>query len=177
MQPRPGAWAAAPSKRPTTPDAATLAQLSSIGADVPFFAAQVAAARVTGIGERVSPLPEATEAGQVVLAHPPFALSTAAVFAELQPAEWSGQPERGRNDLLAPAVRLQPAIEDVLRLMVAAGGAPQLTGSGPTVFAITDDPERAAAITARLQRGGLRATHTRLRAEPASIEAIEEPEE
>ncbi|HET9540446.1 MAG TPA: 4-(cytidine 5'-diphospho)-2-C-methyl-D-erythritol kinase [Candidatus Limnocylindria bacterium] len=160
-----------------TPDAATLAQLSSIGADVPFFAAQVAAARVTGIGERVSPLPEAMEAGQVVLAHPPFALSTAAVFAELQPAEWSGQPERGRNDLLAPAVRLLPAIEDVLRLMVAAGGAPQLTGSGPTVFAITDDPERAAAITARLQRGGLRATHTRLRAEPASIEAIEEPEE
>jgi 4-diphosphocytidyl-2-C-methyl-D-erythritol kinase len=162
-----------------TPDAMTLGQLASIGADVPFFAAQVATGRVTGIGERVSPLPGAIESqgGQVVLAHPPFALSTAAVFAELQPAEWSGQPERGRNDLLAPAVRLQPAIEDVMRLMVAAGGAPQLTGSGPTVFAITDDPERAAAITARLQRGGLRATHTRLRAEPASIEAVEEPEE
>ena len=70
-----------------------------------------------------------------------------------------------------------PPSRTCMRLMVAAGGAPQLTGSGPTVFAITDDPERAAAITARLQRGGLRATHTRLRAEPASIEAIEEPEE
>jgi hypothetical protein len=45
------------------------------------------------------------------------------------------------------------------------------------VFAVTDDPERAAAMTARLERGGLRATCTRLRTEPASIEAIEELEE
>jgi len=159
------------------PDAATLEQLSSIGADVPFFAAQVAAGRVTGIGERISPLPGAGDGDQVVLAHPPFALSTASVFAELQPSEWNGTPERGRNDLLAPAERLQPGIRDVMRLMVAAGGAPELAGSGPTVFAITDDPERAAAMTARLQRGGVRATHTRMRSEPASIEAIEEPEE
>ena len=43
-----------------------------------------------------------------------------------------------------------------MRLVVAAGGAPQLSGSGPTVFAVTDDPERAAAMTARLERGGLR---------------------
>src|SRR6188508_1070704 len=77
------------------PDAATLEQLSSIGADVPFFAAQVAAGRVTGIGERISPLPGAGDGDQVVLAHPPFALSTAAVFAELQPSEWNGTPERG----------------------------------------------------------------------------------
>ncbi|HKO32685.1 MAG TPA: 4-(cytidine 5'-diphospho)-2-C-methyl-D-erythritol kinase [Candidatus Limnocylindria bacterium] len=160
-----------------TPDATTLEQLSSIGADVPFFAAQVAAGRVTGIGERISPLAAVPDAGQVVLVHPPVTLSTAAVFAELRPAEWNSTPQRGRNDLLAPALRLVPAIADVMRLMVAAGGAPQLTGSGPTVFAVTDDPERAAAITARLQRGGLRATHTRMRSEPASIEAIEEPEE
>jgi len=160
-----------------TADATTLEQLSSIGADVPFFAAGVAAGRVTGIGERISPLGTMPDAPQVVLAHPPFTLSTAAVFAELRPAEWNGTPQRGRNDLLAPALRLAPAIADVMRLMVAAGGAPQLTGSGPTVFAITDDPERAAAMTARLQRGGLRATHTRMRSEPASIEAIEEPEE
>jgi homoserine kinase len=65
----------------------------------------------------------------------------------------------------------------VMRLVVAAGGAPQLSGSGPTVFMVTDDPERAAAMRARLERGGLRATQTRVRSEPASIEAIEELEE
>ena len=65
-----------------------------------------------------------------------------------------------------------------MRLVVAAGGAPQLTGSGPTVFAITDDPERAAAMTARL-RAGRPACHAArgCASEPASIEAIEEPEE
>jgi 4-diphosphocytidyl-2C-methyl-D-erythritol kinase len=151
--------------------------LAQIGADVPFFAAQVSAARVTGIGERVAPLPGEADATQVVLAHAPFALSTGAVFAELRAGEWSGTPERGRNDLLAAALRLQPAIEDLMRLVVAAGGAPQLSGSGPTVFAVTDDPERAAAMAARLERGGLRATHTRMRPEPASIEAIQELEE
>lgn len=159
------------------PDAATLVALSQIGADVPFFAAQVATARVTGIGERVAPLPGQGDATQVVLAHPPFALSTGVVFAELRAGEWSGIPERGRNDLLAAALRMQPAIEDVMRLVVAAGGAPQLSGSGPTVFAMTDDPERASAMAARLERGGLRATHTRMRSEPASIEAIQELEE
>jgi 4-diphosphocytidyl-2-C-methyl-D-erythritol kinase len=162
-------------RAPETPDAAALQALSMIGADVPFFAAQLAAARVSGIGEQVEPLP--AETADVVLAHSPFALSTAAVFAELRPGEWSGAAERGRNDLLAAAVRLQPAIEDVMRLLVAAGGDPQLTGSGPTVFALMDDPERAAAVVARLERGGLRATHTRLRSEPARIEAIEELEE
>ena len=162
---------------PEQADAATLELLSRIGADVPFFAAQLAAAQVTGIGERITPLPSPSDATDVVLAHPSFSLSTAAVFAELRSTEWSGTAERGRNDLLAPALRLQPAIEDVMRLVVAAGGAPQLSGSGSTVFAVTDDPERAAAMTARLERGGLRATHTRMRSEPASIEAIEELEE
>lgn len=158
-------------------DPATLATLAGIGADVPFFAAQVARARVTGIGERVSRLPPGAAAAHVVLAHPPFALSTRAVFAELRADDWSDPTESGRNDLLAPALRLQPAIEDVLRLVVAAGGAPQLSGSGPTVFAVTDDPDRASAMKRRLERGGLRATQTRMRLEPASIEALEGLEE
>jgi 4-diphosphocytidyl-2-C-methyl-D-erythritol kinase len=162
---------------PEAVDIATLKELSRIGADVPFFAAQLASARVTGIGEQVTRTPGTAEDVHVVLAHPPFALSTGAVFAELRPGEWSEAAERGRSDLLAPALRLQPAIEDVMRLVVAAGGAPQLSGSGPTVFAVMDDPDRAMAMAARLERGGIRSTQTRMRSEPASIEAIEEPEE
>jgi 4-diphosphocytidyl-2-C-methyl-D-erythritol kinase len=156
---------------------ATLVALAAIGADVPFFASKLAAGRVAGIGEQVAPSQPPTDTPHVVLAQPPFSLSTAAVFAELRPEEWSGEAQRGVNDLLAPARRLRPALDDVLRLVVAAGGEPHLSGSGSTVFSLTDDPERAAAVAARLERAGLRALQTRIRREPASIEAIDEVEE
>ncbi|HEY7462839.1 MAG TPA: 4-(cytidine 5'-diphospho)-2-C-methyl-D-erythritol kinase [Candidatus Limnocylindria bacterium] len=166
-----GRWLQHGEARPA--DAATLETLGTIGADVPFFGAELAAARVSGIGERVeAAAPPATR--HVVLAHPPFRLSTAAVFGELRPAEWSATPEPGRNDLQAAATRLRPEISDVLRLVAGAGGEPHLSGSGPTVYAMSDDPERAAAIAGRLERGGLRATLTRLRDEPASIEQVGE---
>lgn len=154
-------------------DAPVLADLGRIGADVPFFAACLSAARVTGIGELIAPADVPRGTPHVVLAHPQFALSTAAVFAELHEAEWSGTPRSGVNDLLGPARRLRPELDDVFRLVAGAGGDPRLTGSGPTVYSLTDDPERAAAVVARLRRAGLRATQTRIRSEPASIEAIE----
>jgi 4-diphosphocytidyl-2-C-methyl-D-erythritol kinase len=149
-----------------------LEELAMIGADVPFFAARCAAARVEGIGERVSAIDRPPGGDHVVLVHPPFGLSTAAVFAELRPGEVGGSAELapGRNDLLAPARRLRPELDDIFRLVAAAGAAPALTGSGPTAFALVDDPERAAAIVADLGRAGLRATHSRLRREAASIE-------
>lgn len=156
-------------------DRAVLEGLSRLGADVPFFAAALPAARVTGIGEVVEPclLPAEVE---VVLAHPPFSLSTAAVFAALRPDEWGAAGDEG-NDLLPAALRLRPELEEVLRLMAGAGGRPRLSGSGPTVFATTDDPERADHVATRLARAGLRATRTRLRPEQASIEALSDPEE
>ena len=149
-----------------------LRELAAIGADVPFFAARLAAARVEGIGEHVSPLQPPADGEHVVLVHPPFRLSTAAVFAELRPEEVgaSAELEPGRNDLLAPARRLRPELDDLFRVVAAAGGTPALTGSGPTVFARVDDPERAASIAASLGRAGLRTTQSRLRREAASIE-------
>ena len=151
--------------------------LAGGGADVPFFASQLPAARVEGIGERLTAIAAPAETRDVVLAHPPFELSTADVFAELRPEEWSGPAGPTGNDLLAPARRLRPELDEVFRLVVAAGGDPRLSGSGPTVFSLTDDPERADAVVRRLQRAGLRASHTRIRAEAASIEAIGEMEE
>lgn len=150
-----------------------MAALAAIGADVPFFAAQVAAARISGIGELVDPMPLPQET-EVVLVHPPFRLDTGDVFAELEASEWDGAASHGGNDLLAPARRLRPALDDIFALVVAAGGLPSLTGSGPTVFARTDDPERAAAIAARLRGAGVRVTETRIRREPASIESLSE---
>ena len=47
-----------------------------------------------------------------------------------------------------------------------------MSGSGPTLFALLDDGERADAVASRLRRGGVSTLRTRLRKEPASIEAV-----
>ena len=166
-----------------TPDAAALA---AIGADVPFFASGCGAAWVTGIGEEVEPVILPTNAPrEVVLVHPPFGLATSAVFAELRPHEWGNGaataaeamgPRDAGNDLLSPARRLRPELDEVRRLVLAAGVEPRLTGSGPTLFALLDDPERADAVAARLRRASLRVSRTRLRDEPATIEAVDAEE-
>ncbi len=143
-----------------------LRELARIGADVPFFAAGAAAARVTGIGEVVEPRPARER--HVVLAHPPFGLSTAAIFAELRTGEWG----RLDNDLLAPARRLRPELDALFDLVARSGGDPRLTGSGPTVFSLTDDVERATAVATALAAAGVRATMTRTRTTPPAIEPI-----
>jgi 4-diphosphocytidyl-2-C-methyl-D-erythritol kinase len=156
-------------------DAATpadLASLALLGADVPFFAAAVAAAVMTGIGEVVTPIDPPSPA-HVILAFPDFRLSTAAVFGELRPGDLSNG-QAGGNDLLAPAMRLRPELGDVLRKVADAGGEPRMTGSGSTIFALTDDPERAGAIAAALGRAGVKVTRTRLRPGPAEIVELDE---
>ena len=149
-------------------DPETVRQLAAIGADVPFFAAGVPAARVRGIGEHVEAEPAVDL--HVVLVHPPFGLSTAAVFAELRVDEWGSS----ENDLLGPARRLRPEIDELFARVRAAGGEPRLTGSGPTVFSVSDDPDRATAVASVLQDGGLRVTLTATRQAAAEVEAIEE---
>jgi len=166
------AWRLARAHRGAAEEAsrADLDELAAIGADVPFFAAGAAAARVSGIGERVEPIEP--RARFVVLVHPPFGLSTAEVFADLRADEWG----RRTNDLLAPARRLRPELDDLFRAVSEAGGAPELTGSGPTIFSLVDDPQRAAAVVDRLATSGVRARMTRTRSSPAAIERIAEEE-
>jgi 4-diphosphocytidyl-2-C-methyl-D-erythritol kinase len=141
--------------------------LARLGADVPFFAARTAAASVGGIGERITSLAE-PRPDHVLLADPGFRMSTAAVFAELRPDDLSAERSDG-NDLLAPALRLRPELGDLMRMVSEARGEPRLTGSGSTIFALTDDAERAASIAANLRRRGVRVEETRLRARPAEI--------
>jgi 4-diphosphocytidyl-2-C-methyl-D-erythritol kinase len=59
-----------------------LAAARRLGADVPFFVAGHAAARVSGIGEFIEPLPGPTSAAGLLLVTSATRLSTAAVFAE-----------------------------------------------------------------------------------------------
>lgn len=158
-------------------DEPELAPLAGIGADVPFFAAALPAARVTGIGEVVAALAPVT--GMVVLVHPPFEMPTAATFAAARPDEWSADAPAsvaealndGVNDLLPAARRLRPELDDLMALVLAAGAVPRLTGSGPTLFAVVDGPDRAASVVARLARGGVRATASAMRPVAASIGA------
>jgi 4-diphosphocytidyl-2-C-methyl-D-erythritol kinase len=150
-----------------------LVGLAGLGADVPFFAAACAAATVAGIGEQIRPTP-VPNAAFVVLVHPAFGLSTAAVFAELREDDL-GHHQPGGNDLLAPASRLRPELLDLMKIVEGAGAVPRLSGSGSTIFAQTDDPERAAALGAELRRFGLRVTETRLREAPASIVELDDP--
>jgi len=147
-----------------------LGGLARIGADVPFFAARLPAARVTGIGEQIEAVPPMNE--HVVLVHPPFGLSTPAIFAELRPDEWG----RLQNDLLAPARRLRPELDDLFAIVTEAGGEPRLTGSGPTIFCLTDDPERAGALATGVRDAGIRVTVTHTRDAAASIDRIIEEE-
>lgn len=164
-----GRWASGLPEEATTVDLDVLAHL---GADVPFFAARTAAASVAGIGDRITPL-AAPRPDHVVLADPGFRLSTAAVFAELRPGDLSAERTDG-NDLLAAALRLRPELGDLMRKVAAAGGEPRLTGSGSTIFAITDDAERAASIAAALRQRGVRVEETRLRTRAAEIVELSE---
>jgi 4-diphosphocytidyl-2-C-methyl-D-erythritol kinase len=159
------------------PTATDLESLSRIGADVPFFASATAAARVEGIGEQVTPTPP--EPQDVLLVFPPFRLSTAAVFAELRPSDWTDPDaaDPAHNDLLAPARRLRPELDDVFRRLRAAGGDAQLTGSGPTLFCLSDDPEHLDGIARRLEGTDLRLSRTRVRLEAASIEEVSDEHE
>jgi 4-diphosphocytidyl-2-C-methyl-D-erythritol kinase len=179
-----GAWRLGRRRRDAeeTAGAGDLLSLSGIGADVPFFAARLGAAMVTGIGEKVDEV-SLVSSGSVfaILVEAARPLSTAAVFAQLRPGEWStdrGVPldplAAAPNDLLPAARRLRPELDDLFRLVLGAGGVPRLTGSGPTVYTLTDDEARSAAVAARLRRAGVRVTETRLRAEPASIEPLSE---
>ena len=161
---------AAGASEAATPDA--LAALALLGADVPFFAANVAAALMTGIGEVVTPI-EPPPTGHVVLVLPNFRLSTAAVFGELRDADLASD-RVGGNDLLAPALRLRPELGELLREVMAAGGEPRMTGSGSTIFALSDDPDRAAAVAGTLRGAGVPVTLTRLRREPARIVELDD---
>jgi 4-diphosphocytidyl-2-C-methyl-D-erythritol kinase len=127
-----------------------------LGADVP---AQLNPRRVlmAGAGERVEPLP-ATNTSQVIV---PLdaALSTADVYrtfdalgggrdpaelAELEAHAVAGDTPP-HNDLESAARRLCPAIGPALEALAAAGVEhPMVSGSGPTVFGVAQDAERAA---------------------------------
>lgn len=154
-------------------DTAELMRLGeTIGADVPVCVAPMAA-RMTGIGERVTPLPALPQV-HVLLVNPGCSLATATVFAGLTDPENPGLPElprhwRGvshlvdylaacRNDLAAPAIAATPVVQEVLATLAAEPACllARMSGSGATcfgLFATAEDAARASAGVARSHPG------------------------
>ncbi len=143
-----------------------LALAARLGGDVP---SQVAPGRtlMTGAGEHVRALPPAGSLALVILPSG-HGLSTPAVYREFDrlgmrrtPEELTALEARGadapvHNDLQDAARSLCPPIDDALAAMAATGADHALvSGSGPTVFGLYADPERARAAAAAV--GGIAA--------------------
>jgi 4-diphosphocytidyl-2-C-methyl-D-erythritol kinase len=129
-----------------------LAELAaSLGSDVPYFLTG-GTALIAGRGERVTPLPDAQPLW-LVLARPPIAVSTAAVYRALAPADYATAQDTDalvhaiRQDVSLPLDRLSNALEAPVlcdypqiaatRDALLASGAPvaRMSGSGPTLYA------------------------------------------
>jgi 4-diphosphocytidyl-2-C-methyl-D-erythritol kinase len=143
-----------------------LALAARLGGDVP---SQVAPGRtlMTGAGEHVRPLGPPETLALVILPSE-HGLSTPAVYREFdrlgvqRTAEELAELEaRGgelpvHNDLQDAARSLCPPIDAALAAVAATGAAHVLvSGSGPTVFGLYDDPEQARAAAEAL--GGIAA--------------------
>jgi 4-diphosphocytidyl-2-C-methyl-D-erythritol kinase len=137
---------------------------NTIGSDVPYFLTG-GTALIAGRGERVTELPDAQPLW-LVLARPPVAVSTAAVYRALSPQDYTSAEEteivvraiqRGEslpldrlsNSLEAPVMRDYPEIAKTRDTLLAAG-APlvRMSGSGPTLYAPFGTLEEASRVYA-----------------------------
>ena len=141
-----------------------------LGSDVPFFLTG-GTALATGRGERITPLPPLPQYW-VVLVLLPCALSTAAVYQAVTPADYTSGiatadtvaaahrgtlslQTRWHNALERPAQALAPEITTAQNALMQAG-APHahVSGSGPTVFTVCGDKDTAHTFDACLQEQG-----------------------
>jgi 4-diphosphocytidyl-2-C-methyl-D-erythritol kinase len=138
----------------------------SLGADVPFFL-DPRPSRITGIGERIveiaglPPIP-------IVIAVPPFEVSTAAIFRALEAGGWSGPAPaehldaimRGKianqhlvNDLAPVAIAQFPEIRRLKGLLEDSGArAAQMSGSGGAVFGLFDSIDEAESAAIKIRK-------------------------
>ncbi|MEY4398012.1 MAG: hypothetical protein RLZ53_588 [Actinomycetota bacterium] len=146
--------------------------LTPLGADVPF-AAMGGLALGVGVGEKLTPI-SATLELHVVLITNEGGLSTPAVYSRLDelreaanltpsenpiaPAELIEALDKGdlgtvvhhiHNDLQWAALDLKPELQETIDRAIAAGAlTANVSGSGPTVFAIAESAEHANQIAA-----------------------------
>lgn len=152
----------------------------ALGADVPVCIGS-RAARMQGVGEVVTPLPDLPPL-HLVLVNPGVAVSTPQIFAAMTRRDNPPLPPiptfadapalidwlRGtRNDLQAPATTVAPVIGQVLDALTASGATfARMSGSGATCFGIFDSAAQAETAAATLGRNGWWAVPTELASPP-----------
>lgn len=148
------------------PDVADLAAVApALGADVPVcLLGRVA--NMGGIGDRLDPAP-ALPGGWLVLVNPGVPCPTPSVFrartgpfsapdplteAPADVAALASALGRRRNDLTDPAIRVAPAVADVLAHLATVDGCrlARMSGSGATCFGLFDGPDAAAVAAAAI---------------------------
>ncbi len=152
------------------PAAADLDRIAvRLGADVPVCLRDCPL-RMRGVGELLSPAPALPPCG-LLLVNPGVPLSTVSVFRARRdgfspeaslPDGWNTAQEMAgslsglANDLEAPAMRLVPVIQDVLRAIETAPGCllARMSGSGATCFGLFGTAQEADVAAAALARPG-----------------------
>lgn len=140
-----------------------------IGADVPFCI-RGGTALAEGIGDRLSQLPPIKDVW-LLLVKPPFSLSTArvyggidmdkvdkninamAVYDQLTSGSFKGSRLVGlANDLEGVSIGLYPEIQEIKRDLIGYGAcASMMTGSGPTVYGVFANKEKATEAMAKMK--------------------------
>lgn len=133
---------------------------ASLGADVPYcFDGSTQLAE--GVGEILSPLPAMPEA-YILLVKPPISVSTGAIYEEIDSAPIDVRPDTDAmisaladsdikavadnlcNVMEAVTVKMHPIVGGIKTKMIMNGAlGAVMSGSGPTVFGIFDDFEKA----------------------------------
>ena len=144
----------------------------TLGADVPYCVlGGTAIAR--GIGEVLTPLPAPADC-HVIIAKPPVSVSTAYVYGHIKPLEITKRPDIEAmaqsikdGDLKKMASLIYNVMEDVtvgeypiiseIKQVMLDNGALNsiMSGSGPTVFGLFDDKEKAQQCVKTLEEKGL----------------------
>lgn len=125
---------------------------ASLGADCPFFLG-TAAARATGTGKYLQPVP--APAGWVVLVVPPTGLAakTATLYASLLSDDYGsqedidaiahslrhGETSQLRNSFSRAAHAALPAVKIAMDALTDVAGECALSGAGPAVYALVPD--------------------------------------
>ncbi len=141
----------------------------ALGADAPVCcAAPYGAARMSGVGEIVTPIPDLPEL-HAVLVNPNIPVMTTEVFRRLSKRGNAPMPDpiptgteagpfiewlkEQRNDLQEAAIACEPVIEQVFSTLEVTPGCmlTRMSGSGGTCFGLYADAETAASAAGRLQ--------------------------
>lgn len=127
-----------------------------LGSDVPFFLFG-GLCRVSGYGEKVVPLTEPADAPTWgVLVKPPLTISTPAAFAAWDQAALHGefrQETLQAQNAFAPLLLNRYSLLQEIRDFLTAEAATtvNLSGSGPSLYALCFDQDQQARLLARCQ--------------------------